>query len=234
MAFAAARLGVSVTVCSPTNALAEKLEAMRNLGARVIVEGDNLSVAQATAQRMALDSEGVYVEDGEDPQLMAGAATVAWEVMESAASPETLIVPVGGGNLIAGSLLAKKHLAADMQIFGVQSTAAQGATVSWLAGNVVSRPCATFAGGLATEFPGELSLEVMDRELQTMVLVDELDLYRGVATAFRDTGLIVEGAAAATIAALSVHGGEIPGDSVTLLVTGSWLSSDELARALAS
>ena len=67
-----------------------------------------------------------------------------------------------------------------------------------------------------------------------MVLVDEIDLYRGVATAFRQAGLVVEGAAAATLAAMTVHGDEIPGGSVGLLITGSWLSAAELTTALDS
>ena len=232
VAYAASRFGLDVTVCSPANALAEKLQAMRDLGATVSIVGDNLSQAQAAAAQLADEAGGVYLEDGEDGGLMAGAATIAREVVESSPSMATLVVPVGGGNLIAGSLLARQHLESDMNVIGVQSTAASGATASWLAGEVVSRSCSTFAGGLATEYPGELAWSVMDAWLRTMALVDEADLYRGVATAFREAGLIVEGAAAATIAALSVHGGELPGDPVALLVSGSWLSMAEFNQAI--
>jgi len=232
IAYAAGRLGLSATVCSPGNALTEKVQAMRDLGARVLIVGDSLSQAEAAAEAMAEDAGGIYIADGEDPWLMAGAATVAWEVIDSHHQVDSLVVPVGGGNLLAGSLLARRHLASAMNLVGVQSTAAPAATASWLAGEVVTRPCTTFAGGLATEYPGELALTVIDRWLETMALVDEADLYRGVATAFRECGLIVEGAAAATIAALSVHGAEMPGESVALLISGSWLSSAELATAL--
>jgi threonine dehydratase len=204
---------------------------MRALGAEVVVTGPNLTHAQAVAESMVGDG-AVCVVDGEDPWLMAGAASVAHEVIASSEPVDTLIVPVGGGNLIAGSLLARRRLESTVSIVGVQSTAASGATASWLGGGVLQRPCATFAGGLATEEPGELSWRVMDRWLEHMALVDEQDLYAGIATAFRDTGLIVEGAAAATIAALAVHGGDIPGERVALVITGSWLSSGELERSL--
>jgi len=232
VAYAAARFGLGVTVYSPSTALEEKVQAMRDLGANVVIEGDNLSAAQAGAEQSADSAGGIYVEDGEDPHLMAGAATVAYEVASSDESVDALLVPVGGGNLVAGSLMAGRHLSSNIDIIGVQSTAASGATASWLAGEVVTRPCNTFAGGLATEFPGEMSWQVMDRWLETMVLVDEDDLYRAVALAFRQTGLIIEGAAAATIAALATHGGQIPAERIALIITGSWLSSAELERAL--
>jgi threonine dehydratase len=232
VAYAGARAGLAVTVCAPTNTLIDKVEAMRNLGAHVAMQGANLTEAQDAAKEMASATGGVYMEDGEDPELMAGAASVVGEVLATQAEIENIIVPVGGGNLIAGSLLVGQMLDASVNMIGVQSVAAPAATTSWLVGHVVEHACETTAGGLATERPGFLAHKVMDRFLQTMVLVDEADLAGAIALGFRETGCIMEGAAAAALAALDAHSDDLGSGSIALVVTGSWLAADELASAL--
>src|SRR5437016_4680025 len=138
-----------------------------------------------------------YVEDGDDAGLMAGAATILWEMLERQPELDTVLVPTGGGNLIAATLLAAERLRPELRIVGVQSSAAPGATRSWLDGEVRSLPSTTEAGGLATEYPGGLSLKVMLRLLETIVLVTEEDLWRAVGAAFRATGYPIELAGAA-------------------------------------
>ncbi len=232
VAYAGSRADLAVTVCSPLNTLTDKIEAMRNLGATVTVIGANLSEAQTAAREMADIAGGVYMEDGEDPELMAGASSVVGEVLEAQPDIESIIIPVGGGNLIAGSLLVGQMVDASINMIGVQSVAAPAATMSWLAGRVIEHACATSAGGLATERPGFLAHSVMDRFLRTMVLVEEADLARAIALGFRETGCIMEGAAAATLAALEAHPEDLGSGSIALVVTGSWLAADELASAL--
>lgn len=230
IAYAGAAHGVPVTVAAPTTILPEKLAAMRALGAEVIVEGPTLTEAEHLAKDVAGRTGATYLEDGESPHLMAGAASVVLEMLEQVPGLDTIIVPVGGGNLIAASLLAARD--SGTAIVGAQSTAASGATASWLAGEVVVRPCTTYAGGLATERPGALSLEVMTRLLSTMVLVDDDDLRRTTADAFVRLGLVVEGAAAAGLAALALHPDATEGDRIGVVVSGSWLSSEQLREAL--
>ena len=145
---------------------------------------------------------------------------------------ENIIIPVGGGNLIAGSLLVGQMVDPSVNMIGVQSVAAPAATISWLAGRVIEHDCTTTAGGLATERPGFLAHKVMDRFLQTMVLVDEADLAGAIALGFRETGCLMEGAAAAALAALEAHSDDLGSGSIALVVTGSWLAADELAPAL--
>jgi threonine dehydratase len=232
IAYAATRFGAESIVFSPETAADEKVEAMRCLGAHVIISGDNLSEAQQAAKVLAESSGGIYLEDGEDPLLMAGAATAAMEVFATDIHVDTVIAPVGGGNLVAGTLLAREVAQSRASIIGVQSAAAHGATASWLAGEIVTKPCATFAGGLATEFPGELALTVMDQYLHTMVLVNESELHDAVALTFREAGIALEGAAAAPVAALACFASELAGESVVLILSGSWVSSSVFASSL--
>jgi threonine dehydratase len=163
---------------------------------------------------------------------MAGAATVVMEMLERQPDLDTIVVPIGGGNLVAASLLAVAAADSSATVVGVQSIEAPGATLSWLAGEIVRHSCHTYAGGLATERPGQLSLSVMNQLLGTVVLVTDDDLRAESAWAFQSLGLVVEGAAAAPLAALRLHPDAIGGDRVGLVISGSWLSADQLGEGL--
>lgn len=232
VAFAGERHGFEVIVCSPETTQQEKREAMRSLGATVIIAGSTLSESEDHARRIAADRGGLYIEDGESPHLMAGAATVAMEMLDQRPDLDAIVVPVGGGNLVAATMLAVAAIGSSAAVVGVQSTAAPGATLSWSAGEVVRHECRTYAGGLATERPGELSLAVMLGLLETMVLVTDDELRAASGDAFTSLGLVVEGAAAAPLAALDRHPGAIPGDRVGLVISGSWLAAGQLAEGL--
>lgn len=232
VAFAGNRHGLEVIVCSPETTLPEKREAMTALGATLVISGSTLSESEERARQIASDRDGLYIEDGESPHLMSGAATVAMEMLEQQPDLDTILVPVGGGNLVAATLLAVAAAGSSATVVAVQSSGAPGATLSWLAGTVVRHECRTYAGGLATERPGELSLTVMLRRLETMVLVTDDDLRAASGRAFASLGLVVEGAAAAPLAALDLHPDAIPGARVGLVVSGSWLSAGQLAEGL--
>ncbi|CAN5857036.1 pyridoxal-phosphate dependent enzyme [soil metagenome] len=233
VAFAGRRHGLDVIVCSPESTLPEKRTAMEALGATVVIAGTTLTESEHRAREIAADRAALYLEDGESPHLMAGAATVVMEMLEQQPDLDAIVVPVGGGNLVAASLLAVANSGSSATVVGVQSIEAPGATLSWLAGTTVHSGCHTFAGGLATERPGELSLSVMTQLLGTMVLVTDDDLRQTSGWAFRSLGLVIEGAAAAAPAALRLHPDAVPGDRIGLVISGSWLTAEQLAEGLA-
>jgi threonine dehydratase len=234
VAYAGARLGVPVTVVAPRPSEPRKLAAMRALGAEVELRGQNLTESEEAAAELAATRELAYLEDGEDPWLMAGASTVLLERIEQASGLDTVLVQVGGGNLVAASLLAARAEGSAVRIVGVQSTAAPGATLSWQQGGIHPAESRTVAGGIATEKPGRLSLEVMKALLGSMVLVDDADLWRSVGTLLQTTGLAVEPSGAADLAALERFGAEIGGERVGLLLTGGWIGEAALADVAAS
>lgn len=233
VAFAGRRHGVEVIVCSPTTTLEEKRVAMEALGATVVVSGPTLTESEQRAREIATQRNGLYIEDGESPHLMAGAATVVMEMLEQQPDLDTVLVPIGGGNLVASSLLAVESAGSSATVVGVQSVEAPGATLSWLADKVVRHSCNTFAGGLVTERPGELSLAVMSRLLGTVALVTDDALRAESGWAFESLGLVVEGAAAAPLAALRLHPDIVVGDRVGIVISGSWLTPEQLAEGLA-
>ena len=232
VAYAGKHFGVPVTVVAPEGAETAKLDAIRDIGPDLEVFGRNLTEAQSHAHQLATARGALFIEDGEDADLMAGAASVAWEMLKSEPTLDCLMVPVGGGNLVASTLLAVSHLKPDVTVVGVQSSAAPGATLSWINGAMVKAACRTFAGGLATEHPGARSLAVMTELLDYMVVVSDDDLWSGIATVFDTTGAAVEGAAAASVAALDQFNDDIPGDHIGLMLTGGWISREDLVRAL--
>jgi threonine dehydratase len=230
VAYAGGRLGVPVTVVAPRPSEPRKLAAMRALGAEVELRGQNLSEAEEEAAELAGARELVYLEDGEDAWLMAGASTVLLELMEQAPGLDAVLVQVGGGNLVAASLLAARAEGSPVRVVGVQSTAAPGATLSWQEGRIHPAESRTIAGGIATEKPGRLSLEVMKALLGSMVLVDDADLWLSVGTLLQTTGLAVEPSGAAGVAALERFGTEIEGERVGVLLTGGWIGEAALAE----
>jgi threonine dehydratase len=231
IAFAGQLHGVPVTVVVPEDAEGPKLNAIRDLGAVLVEAGRNLSDAEAKAKHRAAETGATYVEDGDHPPLMAGASTVLWEMLEAEPTLDTVVVPVGGGNLIAATLLTAGMLRPDLRILGVQSQSAPGALLSWLAGTIVSAPCETFAAGLATERPGRAALGVMCRALSQMALVTDDDLWDAMASGYEASGLPIEGAAASGIAALERYGDEIEGDRIGIIVTGGRVSAEALTQA---
>jgi threonine dehydratase len=232
VAFAARRAGLAVRVFAPESSAIEKVEAMRRLGADVEVVGASLDEAQKVAEA-ATGPGSIYVEDGESADLMAGAATVMSEMLEAVPDLDAVIVPVGGGNLIAGTLLARSAIGSGTAVIGVQSREASGATRSWLSDGVVEASCTTFAGGLATTRPGRLALSVMVQFLDTVAIVGDDDLRTAMALVVALHGVHLEGAAAAPVAAIERFGAALPGSKLGLVLTGNWASQDEVRRAVA-
>jgi threonine dehydratase len=227
-------LGVPTAIVVPESTSAQRVERTRALGGDVRRAGANLSESELHAREIAEREGRRYLEDGEDPGLMAGAASLAFEVLEQADGVDVIVVPVGGGNLIAGVALAAKRLNPAVRIVGVQSEAAPSVARSFAAGHVVEAPCATIAGGLATGHPGHLAFEVIRDHVDELRLVSENDLARHVVRVLDRTGALIEPAAAAPFALLERTGSAWDGARVVLLQTGGSIAVDELRTLLAA
>lgn len=232
VALAGRALGMPVTVFTPPRIDEVKRVQMRDLGADVRVGGPTLTDAEAASREFAAATGAYYVEDGENPELMAGAATVGTEILAQVPGVDVIVAPVGGGNLAAGICLAVANAGAGTRVVGAQSTAACGVTASWLAGDMRARPCDTLAGGLATEHPGALSLKVLSRHLHAMCLVEEEWLWEGIRSVYDRLGVALELAGVAPFAALQRFGERIAGDRAVLVASGACIDRQQLAAAL--
>ncbi|MBI5880434.1 MAG: pyridoxal-phosphate dependent enzyme [Chloroflexi bacterium] len=232
VAWAAKQCGVAATVVLPVGVPEIKWQTIEDAGARIIIEGANWNASCAVARSMAQANGMLYLEDGEDPAIMAGAGTVAYEILNEKPEIEVMVVPVGGGNFIAGCGIAARGLKPSIRLVGVQSEAALGVWQSWQEGRVVSAPCETFAGGIATTGPVEAAFGVMQKTVDTIKLVSEDELMHGIALIAKHHALIVEGAAAAPLAALLRYPTEFAGRRVALVLSGRNLDAGTLGKAL--
>lgn len=232
IAYAGTAIGLETTIFVPEDVDPVKFRQMTDLGARVERHGATLADAEHGAQASAAASGGQYLEDGEDPHLMAGAASVGSELLEQFPEVDTILVSVGGGNLAAAIGLALEQAGSDARLIGFQSAEAPGATASWLAGDIDRRPCLTRAGGLATDRPGCLALDVLLRRLDLMCLVDEQSLWTGVRLAYESTGYAMELAAAAPFIGMDQLPADALGDHVAIIASGGCIDATDLAVAL--
>ncbi len=221
MALAARLFGRRAVVVVPRTTTEQKMVAIRHFGAELRVEGADLAEAGTFAQQMATEEGLLYVEDGEHPDVLVGCATLALEVVEQLPGVQHLIVPVGGGNLIAACSLVLQGLRLDTALTGVQSAAAPAVYESWRAGHTVRRDHGkTFAGGLATTYPCNMVFPLLQSGVDEMRLVGEEDLIAAARLMLAETGLLPEGAGAAALAALMAAPERYTGRQVVLLLSG--------------
>lgn len=221
IALAAGLFGRRAVVVVPRSTPEQKQAAMRHFGADLRVLGDDLAESVGVARQIAEEEGLVYVEDGEHPDVLAGCATLALEIIEQLPDVARLLVPVGGGNLLAACALVTKTLCPDVALVGVQSAAAPAVHDSWRAGTAISLArCATFAGGLATSYPCGYTFPFIQRYVDEIVLVSDAALIDAALVMLADTGHLPEGAGAAGLAALLDAPERYADGKVVLVLTG--------------
>ena len=229
VALAARARGARVTVYASAHASPLKVGKMRELGAEVVlVEGD-YGAAEATAIRAASGSGRTFVSPYNDPWVMAGAGTIALEILEEMDElrPSAVLVPAGGGGLLAGVGSALKQAAPGIRVVAVQSEASPYLHEAFHGRDMAAageRP--SLADGLAGPVePGSATVPIMREVAGDFLLVTEEEIARAVAHAFRVHGEVIEGAAAVGLAAV-LAGRFAPGDATVALVTGGNIDPD--------
>ncbi len=233
VAWAADRFGTSATIVLPTSVPSFKADRIRAYGADVVGEGDDWNASLSVAEHLAEDRGMVLIEDGEDPWVMAGAGTMVLETLQERPDIDCIVVPVGGGNLIAGGAIAARGIRGDIGLVGVQAETAQGVFRSWKAGRRVSASCDTFAGGIATTGAAGLAFDVIQKHVEDMLVVTDEEMMRGIAAMVRHHAIVIEGAAAAPIAAVRKDPERFAGKSVALMVTGRNIDEATIRKAFA-
>lgn len=227
IAYGGGAMGVPVTVVVPHGTPDVKSRAIRRLGAELVVHGETIADGFARSRQIAEETGMVYIEDGEDFGLMAGAGTIGLEIMEDLPDADAVVLPVGGGNLIAGVGTAIKATNPDVRLVGVQASNAPSVYRSWREGRTVTTAtCDTFAGGLATTYPGGLAFEVLKGLVDEMHLVTEEEMKQAIPVVLEHTGFIAEGAAAAVFALCIREAASWRGQRVAALFSGGNLGMD--------
>jgi threonine dehydratase len=231
VAYHAARLGIPVTIVMPKGTPFVKIQHTQDFGARVLVEGENLSEAQLFAERLR-DAEGLtFVHPYDDDEVIAGQGTIALEMLDKAPELDTLVVPIGGGGLIAGMAIAAKAIKPDIEIFGVQ-TSLYPSMYSALRGETARCGGATVAEGIAVQNVAARTKSIIGNLVSDVLLVDEAEIEHAVALLLEVEKTVVEGAAAAGLAALLKNRDRFRGRKVGLVLTAGNIDSRLLASVI--
>jgi len=231
VALAARLLGSPATILMPTDAPASKLAATSGYGAEIVTYDRYTEDREAIGAELAGERGAELVRPYDDPLIMAGAGTAALELLEDGPTPDTLVVPLGGGGLISGSATIAKSLGVA-RVVGVEPQAGDDWAKSFAAGSPVTIEVPrTIADGLQTHAPGELTWEVASRLVDEVVTVTDEQIVEAMRFAFERLKLVIEPSGAVGIAA--VREGLVSGGRVGVIVSGGNVDAGRFAGLLA-
>ena len=231
LAHHAGRLGIAATIVMPRTTAFVKVRRTEQLGARVILEGKDLTAAHEHALGLAGQERLVYVSPYDDAGVIAGQGTVAIELLERHPDLEVLVVPAGGGGLLAGIATVYRARAPHVEIVGVQAAECT-ALLAALQGRPAPPLSDTVADGIAVPRPGVLPLAILTAGPVEMLTVDEPSLERAIAAYLEVEHVVAEGAGAASLAALLQHPGRFRGRRTGLVLSGANIDPRLLASVI--
>lgn len=226
VAFAARELGIPATIFMPLGVALPKLQATRNYGAKVMLEGATFDETNRVAQEYVASTGATFIPPFDHPAVIEGQGTVALEMLEKRPDIETLVVPIGGGGLISGMAAAAKQWAAregkSIRVIGVQSENASAFLPSLEAGQPTTVPTKpTIADGIAVARPGDLTFEVVRDYVDEIVTVSDDDIARAIVMLLERSKFVVEPAGAAGVAAMITGKVQAQGVTATVLSGGN-------------
>ena len=224
-------LGIDATIVMPTHTPSVKVEETRRFGANVVLHGDGFETANEEAVRRVADDGLTLVHPFDDPHVAAGQGTVAAEMLDQTPGIDTLVVPIGGGGLIAGMAAVAKERNPAIRIVGVQAALYPGMLN---ATRGTDRPCGgmTLAEGIAVCEPGQLTRAVTKNLVDEIVTVEERDLERALSLLLNTQKTLAEGAGAAGLAAILAHPSLFRGRTVGTVVCGGNIDTRLLSSIL--
>lgn len=234
VAYSAQLFGMRATICVPAEANQAKVRAILRCGAQVVAEGVDFQAAVERALQIAEQTGAVFVHAYDNPDVVAGQGTIGLELAERASEFDAVLAPIGGGGLLSGTALALKTLAPHVRVYGVAMAGADSMVRSLQAGHVVQLPeVHTIADGLTPRGPSDLTLGLVQKYVDDVVVIDDEDLYEALHLLLYEEHLVVEPSGATTLAALLRHGAARFGQRPALILSGGNCSDDVLRRVAA-
>ncbi|MDF2574674.1 MAG: threonine ammonia-lyase, partial [Agromyces sp.] len=226
VAFAARELGIHATIFMPVGVALPKLDATRSYGADVVLSGNSIGETMEAAAAFAAESGAVIIPPFDHPDVVAGQGTLGLEILEQAPDATTIVVPIGGGGLVAGIASAAKQQAAregrTLRVIGVQAENAAPYIASLAAGEPRQVPVIpTIADGIAVYRPGELNFAIIRETVDEVVTVSEDDIARALLVLLERAKLVVEPAGAVAVAAIMTGAVASDGPIVAVLSGGN-------------
>ena len=219
LAYHAQRMGVRAVIVMPRFTPGVKVERTRGFGAEVVLHGDTLEEARQHAYQLAEQQQLCFVHPYDDEAIAAGQGTIVLEMLAEQPDLDALVIAVGGGGLLAGIATAARALKPGMDIVGVQA-ARFPSMVNAIQGTQHPQGQSTIAEGIAVGQPGEMTREVISRLVDDLLLVQEGDIEQAVLMLLEIEKTLVEGAGAASLAALLRYPERFRGKRVGLVLCG--------------
>jgi len=229
VALAAKIHGIRAVVCMATNATPAKIAATKDYGAEVVLHGSIWDEANEKAKELVRTEGLTYVHPFDDEQLIAGQGTLGLEIVQDWPDVDAIVVPIGGGGLIAGVSMAAKAHNPNIKVIGVESSDGPAMQRSLETGQLETIDCRTIIDGLRVRRAGVLNFSVVQRFVDEIVALPDREIFDAMIWVMERCKLVVEGAAAAPVAAL-LHGlVKLPaGSKVAVVLSGGNLNLDQL------
>jgi threonine dehydratase len=235
LACAAESLGIHATIFTPRNAAATKLDAIRRHGADLRSIAADYDEAERLAKQLARDEGTTFVSAYSNPDVIAGAGTVALEIMEDLPAIDVVVCPIGGGGLMSGIASTLRQLSSSCQIVGVEAAASPAFHASLAAGRITTIDVLpTLADGLAGNMdPDSITFDVIRRTVDRVELVSEGELAGAIRALVAEEHLIAEGSGIAGVAAVLGGRLDLAGRTTAIVLSGANIDLQKLATLLA-
>ncbi|NLG87505.1 MAG: threonine ammonia-lyase, partial [Firmicutes bacterium] len=233
VALGATLYGIPAKVVMPAGAPLAKVAATRGYGADVVLYGAAYDDAYAKACQLKEETGAVFVHPFNDPYVIAGQGTIGLEIMEDLPDLDAVVVPVGGGGLIAGIAAAVKEIKPNVKVIGVEAAGAPCMLASLQAGYITAlNSVATIADGIAVKQPGDMTFNMVKHYVDDIVTVEDEEIAYAILMLLERAKVIAEGAGAVPVAAILQHKLNLTGKKVAAVVSGANIDVNILARVI--
>lgn len=234
VAYIANKLAVPSTIVVPEDANVSKVNAIKAYNGDIEKCGTTSAERLPRAKELAEEKEGIFIPPYDDPYIMAGQGTVGLEILEQVKDVDAVVVPIGGGGLISGILVAIKESNPNVKVIGVEPEIANDTYLSLKNGHITAIPATTtIADGLRTNQPGDLTFPVLQKYLDDLVLVSEDEIKQSLSFVLERMKQMIEPSSATTVAAAMHHKLDMfQGKKVVSVISGGNVDINKLDELL--
>lgn len=233
VALASQKNNIKATIFIPATAPISKVEATKKFGAEIKLIDGVYDDAYKAAVEYQKETNGTFVHPFDDVDVIAGQGTIGLEILEQLPDVEAVIVPIGGGGLIAGVAAAIKQLKPSCKVYGVQSQGAGSMYQSFINKKILELPTVnTFADGTAVKKPGELTFELCNKYVDDIITVTDDEIASAILTLMEKQKLVTEGAGALSVAAAMYNKLPIQGKKTVCILSGGNIDVNIISRVI--
>lgn len=233
VALASQKSGIKATIFIPATAPISKVEATKKFGAEIKLIDGVYDDAYKAAVDYQKETNGTFVHPFDDVDVIAGQGTIGLEILEQLPDVEAVIVPIGGGGLIAGVAYAIKQIKPNCKVYGVQSQGAGSMYQSFINKKVLELPTVnTFADGTAVKRPGDLTFELCQKYVDDIITVSDDEIASAILALMEKQKVVAEGAGALSVAAAMFNKLPIKGKKTVCVVSGGNIDVNIISRVI--